>query len=73
LRSIGAEKPRDDEPHFEYFKSRTGYGEMKEEHDMGNKYALCLATTVLKPPLLEFGSSCVKRAKFQETARNINI
>jgi hypothetical protein len=29
LRCIGDEKPRDDELHFEYFKSGTGHGEMK--------------------------------------------
>jgi hypothetical protein len=46
---------------------------MKEEHYMGYKSVLCLAITVLKLTLLEFGSSCIKRAKFQKIARNINI
>jgi hypothetical protein len=45
---------------------------MKEELDMGHKSALCLAITVRELPLLEFGSPCVKQAKFQKVAQNIN-
>jgi hypothetical protein len=40
---------------------------------MQHKFAICLATTALKFTLVEFGSSSVKRAKFQEIARNVNI
>jgi hypothetical protein len=40
---------------------------------MGFKSALCLAVTVPKPTLLEFGSSRVELAKFQKIGRTINI
>jgi hypothetical protein len=46
---------------------------VKEEHDMGHTSALRLEITVLKLTLLEFGTSCVERAKFQKIVRNINI
>jgi hypothetical protein len=46
---------------------------MKEEHGMGHKSALCVAITLLKLTLLEFGSPCVKQAKFQKIAHKRNI